>query len=235
VGFVDRDFRGFSWHPALQDNIKAHQVDGILVWTRGHSVENYYFEFETLREPISELSTTRYYQLALDLFEENFEKVIRLACILSLLGLEIGNYQIIRSNISWKIFYLSGGKICVDLPALERALKTRNVPDITINQVVTRYSYWEELVFKADYDIVRWMCHGHMGLAFIWATFKRLVFEVSNNEGSLRPESEVEHALEAKEEIRFNACARKWVERSLGNECVFPFEVLKMLELVIEI
>lgn len=231
VGFVDRDFRGFSWNPDLQDNIKFHRINDRLVWTRGHSIENYYFEFETLREPISTLSSTPYYQLALDVFERNFERVIRLACISSLLGLEIENFEIIRSSISWKIFNLTDGEICLALSVLDNIMRTKNLPDVIINQVISRFDYWEQLVSRADYDLVRWICHGHMGLTFIWAAFKRIVFEVSKNEGCPRPKVEVEHTLDTKEDIRFNAIALKWITRSLGNETVFPFEVLKMLGL----
>lgn len=232
TGFVDREFREFVLAPELQDNVKGHRVDGRLVWTRGHSVENYYFDFATLHSPISSLSSTRYQQLALGLFEKNFEWIIRMACVSSLIGMEIGNFQIIRSNISWGIFDVNDDKIILNLKAFEKELISRNVRTEIIQQITSRYTYWEELVNRADFDIVRWACHGHIGLSFIWAVYKRLVFEVGRRRGIQRPEREVDRALEAKEEIRFITCAQKWIERALGNEEVFPYQVLQLLEIV---
>lgn len=231
TGFVDREFREFTLEPNLGDSLKAHRVDSRLVWTRGHSVENYYFEFENLCDPISTLSTARYHRFALNIFERNFERIIRMACVSSLLGLEVGNYQIIRNNISWKIFDVNEDIINLNLNAFEQALRAKDVREEFIQLITSRYSYWEELVNKAEFDIVRWLCHGHIGLTFIWSTYKRLIYEVSRDQGNPRPEREVERAIDTKEEIRFNACAQKWIERSLGNDCVFPYEILKLLEI----
>ena len=233
VGFVDRDYRGFNWNPELQDEIQAHFINGRLVWTRGHSIENYYFDFHTLREPISSLSTTPYYHAALRVFETIFEKTIRLACVASLVGIEIGNYRMIKSAITWETLTMIGNDLQIDLLKLERTLRKRNTPENTITQILDRIDFYTDLVLPADYEIVRWMCHGHIGLSFIWAAFKRSVFEVSKADGCRNPKTEVSHAVEVRDEIRFNSCALKWIDRSLGNECTFPSEILFMLELLI--
>lgn len=231
TGFVDREHRDFALSPKLQDQIKNHRVDGRLVWSRGHSVENYYFDFETLRAPISSLSPTRYQQVALDMFEKNFEGIIRMACSSSLLGLEMGNFQIIKSSISWNVFDVDDGEISLNTNTLKKELEKKNVRSETIQIITDRYPYWRGLVNMADFDVVRWACHGHIGLSFIWSTYKRLVYEVSLKDGTQRPEREVERALDAKEEIRFIACAQNWIKRALGNETVFPYELLELLEI----
>jgi hypothetical protein len=232
VGFVDREYRGFNWNLELQDQIQAHYVSGRLVWTRGHSIENYYFDFNTLRDPISTLSTTIYYQSALRLFEKIFEKAVRLACVASLLSVEIGNYQIIKSAMTWEMLSIIDNDLTIDLTKLTRTLRKKNAPENIINLIKDRFDYYNGLVFTADYEIVRWICHGHMGLSFIWAAFKRSVYEVSKADGCEDPKNEVNRALEARDEIRFNTCAIKWIERSLGNECTFPSEILRMLSLI---
>jgi hypothetical protein len=52
VGFVDREFREFEWDNDIRDNLGQHKVDGRLVWSRGHSIENYFFDFIILREAL---------------------------------------------------------------------------------------------------------------------------------------------------------------------------------------
>jgi len=232
VGFVDREYRGFVLNPLIVDEICSHNIDGRLIWTRGHSIENYYFDYETLKIPISSLSTTKYYQEALRLFEKVFDQVISLACATSLVGLEIKNYQILRSAITWEVLMIKNETINVELSALETVLLERNVSELLVNIIIQRFEHYKNLILSADREIVRWMCHGHIGLTFIWAAFKRSVFEVSQANGILSPTNEVNHALETREEIRFNLCAARWIERSLRKECVFPYEVLQMLDLL---
>jgi hypothetical protein len=170
--------------------------------------------------------------VALGLFEQNFERVIRLACAASLAGMEIGNYQIIRSAVSWEIFNFNNNILDIDPLKIESVMRLRKTSNQTIEKIIDRFAYWETLTSKADFDIVRWMCHGHMGLTFIWAAIKRLVYEVSKLDGNTRPESDVYHTLEVRDEIRFNSCAKKWIDKSMANKNDFPFEVLKMLSLM---
>jgi len=50
LGFVDREFREFEWSNDLKDHIKTHKINKRLIWSRGHSIENYFFEISTLRK-----------------------------------------------------------------------------------------------------------------------------------------------------------------------------------------
>lgn len=126
---------------------------------------------------------------------------------------------------------MNNEEISIDTKGLEKLLRQRKAPKELVDNLDSRYKHWEQLVLKADFDIVRWMCHGHMGIAIIWASYKAAVFEASKQAGASKPSTEVEHALEAKDEIRFNACAQRWAERALGNESTFPLDVLRMLEI----
>src|SRR5437660_10174463 len=80
VGFVDREFRGFDLDNEIKDVIGKHNVTDRLIWSRGHSLENYYFDFSSLRRPLRHFSMTPHFDDALDLFEQNFEHIITLAC-----------------------------------------------------------------------------------------------------------------------------------------------------------
>ena len=45
VGFIDREFDDFEWNGGFVDTRRAHKVSGRLVCSRGHSIENYCFDF----------------------------------------------------------------------------------------------------------------------------------------------------------------------------------------------
>ena len=44
IGFVDREYREFQVSNSIQDLLNCHRVSDRLVWSRGHSIENYLFE-----------------------------------------------------------------------------------------------------------------------------------------------------------------------------------------------
>ncbi len=232
VGFVDREFRGFQWNSKMEDEYRYHRVDGRLIWTRGHSIENYYLDTKTLEIPIATLSTTSYYREALALFKKNFEIIVRLACAASLVGLEIGNFQIIRNAITWEVFRLNNDELNFEFALLQSALEQGGIQRKESKYIIDRLTYWISIVSRADFDIVRWMCHGHIGLSLIWASYYRMVFEVSKSNGNTNPRREVSHSINVRDEIRFNVCGAKWIERALGNDDIFPYEVLRMLNLV---
>ncbi len=232
VGFVDREYRGFIIADELRDSIGDHYVNGRLVWSRGHSIENYYFEFDILSDPFAALSTTSYYSQASRLFEMNLETIIRIACAAGLTGEEIGNFQILKSNISWDTYDFTDNILSLNLSLLEIKLQRMNVPPKMIDSIKDRLPFWIHKVNKVDFDVVRWLCHGHLGLAFIWAAYKKCVYVSSLANGCLCPEAEVSHTLEARDEMKFLACARRRVEKVPENGAAFPFIGLNMLNLI---
>ena len=40
--FVDREYRNFDTN-TISDNLPTHFIEGNLFWTRGHSIQNYFF------------------------------------------------------------------------------------------------------------------------------------------------------------------------------------------------
>lgn len=87
LGFVDREFREFEWSNDLKDHIKTHKINKRLIWSKGHSIENYFFEISTLRKAFNDYLVSSFYQEAFEIFESKFEHTLRIACALSLAGL----------------------------------------------------------------------------------------------------------------------------------------------------
>jgi len=44
IGFVERELRYFDLEDCIHDLIGDHKAVNHLVWSRGHSIENYFFE-----------------------------------------------------------------------------------------------------------------------------------------------------------------------------------------------
>lgn len=232
VGFVDRESRGFIFEPQLFDQLSNHKIVGQLVWSRGHSIENYFFDIDVVREPIDTLSTAQFTKQALLKFEEMFNELLRLACIIGLLGKDIGNYKILKSILTWEMIIIINGKMVIDKAHVIRELRSKNFHEEIISKIDSRYDHWYEIVNNTDNETVRWLCHGHTGLSILWAGFKRIVYEVSVLNGAENPMKEVTHAIEVGEKIRCNACAMQWKKQPVVNSDQYPFELLRMLGLI---
>jgi len=241
VGFVDRDFREFDRAPLLQDRIGAHKVSGRLVWSRGHSIENYYFEFDILRSSLRTFSVTDKFCNALSLFEAVFEQAIRLACAASLAGEELQQLKLVKASVRQEIFQLRNDTnvtVALDPAKWKENLTRYHRVSLDIAEKLTeRFQFWSERVDESDFCAVRWMCHGHIGLAFIWAVYSRCVLESCQQKGYSKQEAaaEAQRVLKAEESVRFNACAELWVRKALGDHCSYPAEVFRLLDISIPV
>ena len=89
VGFVDREFRNFNWdNGVLIDQIKKHFIDDRILWTRGHSTENYFLDENILRIPFRDVSG-EIFQKAYDMFRKDLNSYMRIACKISLTSLNL--------------------------------------------------------------------------------------------------------------------------------------------------
>jgi hypothetical protein len=229
VGFVDREFREFNISDTIHDNLNIHKVEGQLVWSRGHSIENYFFDFSILREPLRDLSATEWFKEALTLFEKLIFSTLRLACCISLIGNEIGKLNVLKNSINWKIITITSSNLELLVDDWAEYLINQRLNDKEVEKIITLYKYWQPIIENADFQVVRWICHGHIGVAVVWAVYSRCVYYICSKLGRNKPESEVAKVQGIKEGNRTHACASWWARKAMGNQCDYPIEVLKLL------
>ena len=81
VGFVDREYREFCANPGeLEDTIRGHHIEGRLIWSRGHSFENYFFDTDVLHTPLRDSCTADNTEVALVLLKRVLPSLLRIAC-----------------------------------------------------------------------------------------------------------------------------------------------------------
>ena len=91
VGFVDREFRKFRKGNMIADSLRAQRRVDRLVWSRGHSIENYLFDFQVFRVPLRDSSVdAETAETALVWLEQNFKEILGVACALGFAGIEMG-------------------------------------------------------------------------------------------------------------------------------------------------
>ena len=236
VGFVDREFREFEYDPVFRDNRLENVVQGRLVCYRGHSIENYFFDLSILRDPLRDISNFDLFYNAFEKFKSVMDATIRLACAASLAGKECGQIEVISNRIQWTFITINkqdenmSGDIIFDFEKWKNYLIKKGVSLDKANSLCNSYKSWNQKIKSVDVSVLKWLCHGHIGMAFIRSVYARCVHSAAVDNQLERPDDEVEKTERYNDEHRFKACAACWSRKAIINQCEYPTEVLKLLD-----
>ncbi len=101
VGFIDRELYEFEWDgtESIEDRVEKHIQHHYLVWSRGHSIENYLFDFQILYEPLRDFLGITYFSEVLALFRDNFDSALCIASALGLAAAKLGLLKRVRQTL----------------------------------------------------------------------------------------------------------------------------------------
>ena len=234
VGFVDREFRKFTLRKYVCDDLRTHRCQGRLVWTRGHSIENYMFDFEVVKRPLMDFSIDDEIAVtALTTLKERFSDVIRIGCALGIVGLEQDQLGVVRRTVDWKTVRLVDGTFRWDIEQWKDALVERSALTASDRaRLVDGFQRWYEIAGTSHPDDVRWACDGHIGLSLIWTAYARAIHDIAEI-GRSKPNAANQRAaiLGVNPTAKFNHLARNWAELRGVNTEEAPVCCLDMLGL----
>lgn len=225
VGFVDREFREFTWTTDLVDQIGKHMVQGQLVWSRGHSVENYFLDAEILHKPFRDVSD-EIFSKAYHIFRQNVENYMRTATTITLTALELHYLNKIVYSLDWNTIGLNGE---VNLDVWETRLSELSYASDKINQIIACYKKWADFLRSANDEIIKWFCHGHIGFYIIWRAFARCTYESIDDHNDR--ERLARKVFKYTDEDRFKMCATSWASSAQQGTAQYPTEIFLLLEL----
>lgn len=235
VGFVDREYRGFQLDEDkdIEDTIGQHSVAERLVWSRGHSIENYFFDVKILRKPITQHTTTHLFSEVFDLYNRMYDSILRLACAIGLAGSQWKHsLNAVKGSIGWNLFRVEDTTFVID-KARWRAILTnkQNHQHTDAEQLLMLFDKWYKRVEKADLSLVHWLCHGHIGFKVLWEAYAVCLVEICNKHGEDANQAVKKFHSES-EEVKFRACTTEWAEKIVQDACVYPSEVFRLLEVM---
>lgn len=215
LGFVDREFREFRLRESICDELRTHRCQGRLVWSRGHSIENYMFDFEVIKQPLLDSSTNDEIAMtALKMLHDQFSEVIRIACALGIVALEQDQLAVVRRTVDWKTIQLLDGRFRWDTNRWAKEVIERSkLTDRTHGSLVDGFHRWYEIAKVSEPDDVRWACDGHIGLDLIWAAYARAINDIAETVSGVKPKStnQRDAILGINDTARFNYLTRSWV------------------------
>lgn len=224
VGFVDREYRGFDLE-SLADCLNCHHLKARLVWSRGHSIENYFFDYQIIHESLLGLSSVDCFDRAIKIFEKHFEETIRIACALGLTGYQMHKIEVVRSSIHSNLFNVENSNIVLQVEKWRESLTTKKFTEAEILIAINSFQSWLAKLTSVSFEAVRWLCDGHSGIAIIWAVYHRCVF-TNTSENS---QNEADKIYKVPEDARFQTLASWLVRKAKTKESVYPYEVLNLL------
>ena len=223
VAFVDREWRGFRLGRTITDDLGYQHHEGRLIWSRGHSIENYMFEYDVAGDALYPFTLSSVVaNKALELLRENFTSILNMGCAIGLAARDVQCLERARGSIGPEQITLSDRRVGWEVQSWRDWLMGNSpLDEATIIRLIERYQHWLEVVQKSDPVGVRWACDGHIGLKFIWSSYAILVYHASlaNNEPGPKPSTERSAVLSINERARFKQMVEKWL-RKWGDDVV---------------
>ena len=223
IGFVDREYREFQLSNSIQDLLNCHRVSDRLVWSRGHSIENYLFDFDIFFEPLR-IFSAEHFNMCRILFARVWNSAVYIACAASLIGYEINKPNLVDRSLEWDILNIDPPEVSVDLVRWKQNLCDKhNLNAIDTEELVRKFTHWHEIAKSTDLYVIRWLSHGHIGFHFFWKVYTRCVFEVCQD-------VKIAEKILVDENNRFNACVVSWSKGAINYQYEYPADVFRLLD-----
>lgn len=228
VGFSDREFGGFNPDGrSIVDLLEGHKLDGRLLWSRGHSIENYFFNESVLQETFKNILTEKHTEQSMkiiSLFKKSLESTMQLGCALSLAAsspgmLEAGMITKAEENIGWNILRINDSCVEIDF----EKWRPLGISQGEIEKFIESTDIYREQTKRTSLDVNRYCCHGHIGFKLIWAVFERCILDVTENDKFRDAVSQIPDKTER--------LARVWAKKALENKVDYPKEIFDLLEI----
>lgn len=230
VGFVDREYREFDLEKIV-DRLEYHNQISRLVWSRGHSIENYFFTHQVVKESLLDLCYIDCFDKAIMRFMNCFEDIIRIACALGLTGHQMQKSEVIRSSIRSDLIHFEQAKLVFKTSDWKELLVSRQQSEV--ENIVNCFENWLNRLESINLETLQWLCDGHSGLLFILDVYHRCVYTDTTNSHDRKKEADKVYQA-AKDTYKgsglFHKLARCFNRSALNNRCNYPQEVLRLLE-----
>lgn len=169
---VDREFRGFELASVVRDEIGEHRTEnGSLFWTRGHSMENYFFDARFFTSFIKSAFAEAIEAECVMACRSSFDEILIWASAVGITLKENGLIE--KGHDLGRVSHwtrASDGRWRFDATAFSRALAERAIVPGGEERIVGSVEAWRSRLDEAGAkEVVRWVSHGHIGWQLVWS------------------------------------------------------------------
>ena len=233
AGFVDREFRFFEITDQIIDNQQEHFVEDRLVYSRGHSIENYLLEINCLRSSLRDIADVDNFNSVFELYKSIFESVIRLTCSLTLLTQTHTPWNKIVSSIDWKCFQLESSVIDLDLSIWKTKLQSRGYDTLQIKTILSDLEKHRYTVQNTNKVTILWYTHGHITFDLSFKIFQYCTFLHYTNSHNSNASILADNVFAIDRNKKFRSLASHFVRHALDEKCMYPEPVIRHIGLTL--
>jgi len=241
IGFVDREFRGFEIDEVVIDSIASHRVENRLIWSRGHSIENYFFEKAAMKSWVLGLLEQEWFDDVIASIDIFFDPALLYACAVSLAVRDISQRERLEKltekvdrSIDYELLVIDSSVLHFDYDEWVKRLQSRqNLPSNVAEAIISQTKKWVNRLSDADSETHRWLCRGHTGMKVLGAWLDSCTFYANPSYRLNSKEGPKKYLGQSNvsDPKRFISFTSIWIQRALKNECAHPIEELRKLGL----
>jgi len=180
---VDREFRDFVFGPPVTDSIEDHYIaNSNLMWTRGHSVENYGFHKATIETFLSRIVPEH---VDGDMSEQAVAVVPHLLRWSAALSISCARQQVLTrcnkalSLASWDVD--ASGTPVLNFGVVRAQIIARGVSAPEADMILAETRIFEQDMRQGATDVSRWISHGHIGSNGLWSGVAKVLASAGVN------------------------------------------------------
>lgn len=228
TALVDRAYNWFDIGKSEIDLSPYHQsYSEHLHYTRGHSIENYFFESEYFIQYIEfnyASSLTANHQRLIKL---NWESLLASVASLTFAIHENNCCKKAKGLFSLNHWQDTGeGRLEIEATAVKNSLSTRGISHIQSTDIIERASSLKT-IFENRIIASRWIIHGHVGMDLLCGAIGRIMAICGVNPTTCE-------TLNGFSETKLKYFTSRWFDRAKSSDDLFPQKFFNKILLAIE-
>ncbi len=224
--WVDREFRLFAVDHVIKDEVGGHNVlFTSLFWTRGHSVENYFFDKRIVISYLEQLYPEHLPSTYRQSIETVIDELTRYAASLSIAAKDLSLISRMNDLLNTGHWVVGAGmKIMLDDAALKLSLCQRGVDSKQADRYIERVRTLHKICLCTDTEVCRWIAHGHIGSSVVWSGVAATLAYCGMKEGSVI--GKISHG---DRDMKYRCASDIWSKATVAGTPASPLELVKWM------
>lgn len=224
---VDREFRLFCLEPEVCVDPPDIANLAPLLWTCGHSFENYFFHQSIVPPLVRRLCRSPIRGMALEILEGCFDELVATAASLSVAAFLSGEHGLLQATVRSTHFDFSGSSYHFLESAWLQQVEAQFVNRPNLRTSIRTYFAWARCRCLPSPHLAR-LIHGHGGVHFFRCVLAACVFQLESDAGvsTLREHKKIE--MTSNERL-FEYFLAEWIRRYRQAEVPGPDHVFRTL------
>ncbi len=170
TSLVDREYRYFNLED-FSDTLEGHNSTPThLYWTRGHSLENYFFKPDFFINFIKLKFSENLLNDSLKSIFNHFSSILRWATAISLI---LNRHNLLSKSegiANYRMWSLVGKDVMFNHSLFTNDLTTRGVTADLGKTISIQIDSLEKIFTEnnTSQELLQWLCHGHLGWSLLW-------------------------------------------------------------------